>query len=196
MSTRILMANRDGTRCQHGRPTALLRDTAAKLTRVDFLNRYFVDQPTHLSDARLIMSKVYMRAIIFAALMLCSSSMTGRTAEITFGIASVDDGKPTRYDGGNGSFNGKLATGAKFVDGLTIAHRTLPLGSCVDLSKIGRDAQIYNAKVDDRGPCDTQHCRRNSPWLLRRHIDLKPKLAKLMGCGGLCSVAYWPARCQ
>ena len=136
------------------------------------------------------------RTIIFAALMLCSGSITGRTAEMTFGIASVDDGKPTRYDGGNGSFNGKLATGAKFVDGLTIAHRTLPLGSCVDLSKIGRDAQIYNAKVDDRGPCDTQHCRRNAPWLLKRHIDFKPKLAKLMGCGGLCSVAYWPARCQ
>jgi hypothetical protein len=134
--------------------------------------------------------------IVLAALMLWFKSTPARTADIILGVASVDDGTPTRYDGGNGSFNGKVATGANFVDGLTIAHRTLPLGSCVDLSKIGRDAQVYKAKVDDRGPCGTPHCRRNSPWLLKRQIDLKPKLAKLMGCGGLCVVAYWPARCQ
>jgi hypothetical protein len=143
-----------------------------------------------------VSTRIPMRLIVFAALMLCSNSIPGRTAEISFGFASVDDGKPTRYDGGNRGFNGKVATGANFVDGLTIAHRTLPLGSCVELSKIGRDAQVYIAKIDDRGPCDTQHCRRNSPWLLKRQIDLKPKLAKLMGCGGLCIVAYWPARCQ
>lgn len=117
-------------------------------------------------------------------------------AEITIGLASVDDGKPTKYDGGNGQFNGRLSGGGRFIDGMTVAHRDLPLGSCVDVSIVGRSAQVHNAKVDDRGPCGTPECQAKAPRLLKRLIDLKPKLAAAIGCDGLCVVAYWPAPCS
>ncbi len=132
-----------------------------------------------------------MRATL--VLLLCLACSIAPAVEITIGIASVDDGKPTRYDGGN--FTGRLSTGAKFTDGMTVAHRDLPLGSCVEVSKLGRDANIHLAKVDDRGPCATLDCKRKAPHLSKRLIDLKPRLASAMGCDGLCVVAYWPAPC-
>ncbi len=118
-----------------------------------------------------------------AALMLCLVCSIASAAEITIGLASVDDGKPTKYDGGN--FTGRLS----------VAHRDLPLGSCVEVSKLGRDANIHLARIDDRGPCATPDCKRKAPHLAKRLIDLKPKLASAMGCDGLCVVAYWPAPC-
>lgn len=133
-----------------------------------------------------------MRLCIGALLVCCVTAATA--AEITIGMASVDDGKPNRYDGA--SFNGKISTGERFTDGMRVAHRTLPLGSCVDVSIVGRGAQIYKAKIDDRGPCGTEICRKNSPWLLNRLIDLKPQLAAAIGCDGLCRVAFWPAPCS
>lgn len=135
-----------------------------------------------------------MKRLPLAALLLCLAFSAAPATEITIGLASVDDGRPTKYDGGN--FTGKLVDGSRFTDGMTVAHRDLPLGSCVEVSKLGRDAQVHLAKIDDRGPCDTPHCRRNSPWLLKREIDLKPKLAKAVGCDGICRVAYWPAPCS
>lgn len=135
-----------------------------------------------------------MRATALAALMLCLLGSVAGAADIRTGIASTDDGKPTRFDGGN--FAGKLSTGGRFTDGMFVAHRDLPLGSCVDVSLVGRKAQVFNARIDDRGPCGTPHCQKNSPRLLQREIDLKPKLASAMGCDGLCRVAYWPAPCS
>lgn len=134
-----------------------------------------------------------MRSLL-ATLLLCLACSIASAAEITVGIASVDDGRPTKYDGGG--FNGKLADGSKFTDGMRVAHRDLPIGSCVAVARVGRDANVKLAKVDDRGPCDTQHCRSNSPHLLKRLIDLKPKLASALGCDGLCTVAFWPAPCR
>lgn len=115
--------------------------------------------------------------------------------EIMTGIASVDDGKPTKYDGG--FYGNKVATGHKIrLAALTVAHRTLPLGSCIDISRIGPDANVINAEIDDRGPCGSALCKRVAPWLLKRVVDLKPRLAMLLGCRDLCIIAYWRAPCR
>ncbi len=133
-----------------------------------------------------------MRSLL-AALIYCACVIAAPAAEITVGIASVDDGRPTKFDAAD--FTGKLVDGSRFTDGMFVAHRDLPIGSCVEVSAIGRSANAHLAKVDDRGPCDTESCRRKFPWLLKREIDLKPKLAKAVGCDGLCRVAYWSAPC-
>lgn len=134
-----------------------------------------------------------MRSLV-AALILCALAGSPHATEITITTASVDDGKPTRFDGGN--FKGLLSGGGKFTDGMFVAHRDLPLGSCVEVSRIGRDANVHLARVDDRGPCGTPKCQRGAPRLLKRQIDLKPKLASALGCDGLCTVAFWPAPCS
>jgi hypothetical protein len=133
-----------------------------------------------------------MRSLAIA-LSLCAC-VSAHAAEIRVGVASIDDGLPTKYDGGH--FAGRLSDGSRFTDGMTVAHRDLPVGSCVEVSRIGRAAQVHLARVDDVGPCGTPHCQRVAPHLLKREIDLKPMLAKAVGCGGLCRVAYWPAPCR
>jgi rare lipoprotein A (peptidoglycan hydrolase) len=135
-----------------------------------------------------------MRSVLAALLLCLACCRSSPATEITVGLASVDDGKPTQYDAAN--FTGKLSDGSKFTDGMRVAHRDLPIGSCVEVSKIGRDTNVHLAKVDDRGPCATPACQRNAPHLAKRLIDLKPKLASAMGCDGLCLVAYWPAPCS
>ena len=135
-----------------------------------------------------------MRVLMAAAVLALCLARMATAAEITVGLASVDDGKPTRYDGGN--FSGQLVDGSRFTDGMTVAHRELPIGSCVEVSRIGRDANVHLARIDDRGPCATPQCQARAPHLLKRKIDLKPKLASALGCDGLCAVAFWPAPCR
>lgn len=109
------------------------------------------------------------------------------------GIASVDDGKPTRYDSKN--YRGRIAIpGARFNRALlAVAHRTLPLRSCVMVAKGSRFVQ---ASVRDRGPCLSAHCQRTAPKRVKlRKIDLWPAVARRIGCDGLCRVKFWPVPC-
>ena len=120
-------------------------------------------------------------------LAVCLLALPAGAAEV--GIASVDDGRPTPYDGAN--YHGRVSTGERFSAAvLAIAHRTLPLGSWAFV-KHGRTGEF--ARVWDRGPCLTPWCQKHAPLRIRvRVADLTPRLAKRLGCDGLCKVAIWP----
>lgn len=109
-------------------------------------------------------------------------------------LASIDDGKPTRKDGAR--HVGKLASGRPFdARAVSVAHRTLPDGTCVELS---RGALTVVAVVDDVGPCGTPKCAREWPELLKREFDLKPRTAAAIGCSverGLCRVTWRVVPC-
>lgn len=132
---------------------------------------------------------------VLATLLLCAfvcslSSATPASAQARFmGIASVDDGRPTRFDSRN--YHGRVATGARFHPGrMAVAHRTLPLGSYV---RVDHGVHSAVAIVNDRGPCASAHCRRVAPKRVRdRVLDMTPAMARRLRCGGLCRVAVLP----
>lgn len=145
-----------------------------------------------------------MRSLL-AALLLCVSFSAGFAADLDkpthppasnvpavvkfTGMASVDDGRPTKFDGAN--YHGRVADGSRFKTAmLAVAHRTLPLGSTVVVSYRGREAV---AVVNDRGPCLSSHCQRTAPSRVRsRVLDMTPALAKRIKFPGLGRVAFWP----
>lgn len=98
------------------------------------------------------------------------------------GIASVDNGKPTPYDGGY--YGGKVATGEKFNPyAMTAAHRTLPLGTVVQVDY--PKGKVAYLRINDRGPCLSAYCQKIKPDLLNRIIDLTPQAADSIGLPGL-----------
>lgn len=118
---------------------------------------------------------------------IASAKFTGPIYE---GLASVDDGRPTRFDGG--SFHGRVADGGRFkIAALAVAHRTLPLGSIVVVSYRGRTA---TAVVNDRGPCLSPDCQQHAPKRIRdRVLDMTPAVARQIKFPGLGRVTYWLA---
>lgn len=111
-------------------------------------------------------------------------SMSAAVAEER-GWASVDDGKPTPYDGAN--YHGKLSTGARFNPfSMTAAHRTLPFGTLVQVDY--PKGSVAYVKINDCGPCCSAHCHRVSPWILKRIIDLTPEAADRIILPGLGQV--------
>lgn len=125
-------------------------------------------------------------AAVLAVLMFgCSASR----AEVV--LASADDGRPTKYDDRN--YHGRVATGERFDRKLfAVAHRTLPLNSCVSVGYRGR---THIAVVKDRGPCLSAWCQRRAPWLLKRQYDLWPALARFLHFPGLAKIAAEPVAC-
>lgn len=107
------------------------------------------------------------------------------------GVASVDDGRPTRYDGAN--YHGRVSTGERFRPGeLAIAHRTRRLGSTVIVQNERRPELLSLARVWDRGPCLSAFCQRTAPLRVRTRIaDLTPALRRKIGCSDLCRVLIW-----
>lgn len=109
------------------------------------------------------------------------------------GIASVDDGKPTKYDSRN--YRGRTSIRGERINrtAMAVAHRTLPLRSCV---MIAHGAKIVQASIRDRGPCLSPRCQRTAPKSVRiRKIDLWLAVARRIGCDGLCRVKFWPVPC-
>ncbi len=131
---------------------------------------------------------VRLLSLGLCVLFLGNSAQDSITPVKFVGLASVDDGRPTRFDGG--SFHGKVATGERFkVASLAVAHRTLPLGSRVVVSYRGREVV---AVVNDRGPCLSPHCQKVAPRRVReRVLDMTPALARLLKFPGLGRVAFW-----
>lgn len=118
-----------------------------------------------------------MKFIIVALAIFLSSPAFG----LELGIASVDAGKPTPFDGG--FYHGRLANGQKFDPfAMAAAHRTLPFGSIVSVTHKSRTIYV---KIVDRGPCLSQYCQRVRPDLLKRIIDLTPEAADTLGLPGL-----------
>lgn len=107
-------------------------------------------------------------------------------------LASVDDGRPTRYDDAN--YHGRVATGERFDrNKLAVAHRTLPLNSCVE---IRNGDHVVQAVVNDRGPCLSPHCQKTAPQLLKRELDMTPAVAKALAFNGLGRVELRSVPCQ
>lgn len=133
-----------------------------------------------------------MRSLIAVAL-LCLACSSAR-AEVMVGMASVDFGHVTRFDGWR--YRGLVATGERFKSNiLAVAHRTLPLKSCVAVKY--RDRTVGPAVVDDRGPCLTSYCQHHAPQRVReRVLDMKPRLASLLGFPGTGKVTFWPVACR
>lgn len=123
-----------------------------------------------------------------ATLLLCLACGGASASEVMTGMASVDYGGTTRFDGGR--YHGLVATGQRFKASiLAVAHRTLPLGSWIVVNYRGRTA---TAVVRDRGPCLSHHCRHTAPKRVRdRVLDMTPALAKRLRFPGLGWVTYW-----
>lgn len=130
---------------------------------------------------------------LLAALMLCLAYTGSMAAEVMVGMASVDFGHVTKWDGGG--FHGLVATGHRFkATALAVAHRTLPLNSCVAVRYGERTA---TAVVSDRGPCLTPHCQRTAPERVRnRVIDMTPAVAASLKFPGLGQVSFWRVSCH
>ena len=113
-------------------------------------------------------------------------------ANAAVGLASVDDGRMTRYDSRN--YHGRIATGGRFNPAIRgVAHRTLPLRSCVGIRYRSR---VVVATVLDRGPCASAHCRAVAPWLLKRVLDLWPATRRALGFpNGVAPISYWRTKC-
>ncbi len=124
---------------------------------------------------------------LIIAVLLCAVPAHAET-----GLASVDYGGPTRFDGGH--YAGRTATGERYrVASLAVAHRTLPLNSCIAVRFNGK---VVNATVKDRGPCLSEHCQATAPRRVReRVIDMTPLLAARLNFPGLGRVSFWPVAC-
>lgn len=132
-----------------------------------------------------------MRAI-FAALILCLACDSANSAEVMIGLASIDYGRVTRFDGQR--YHGLVATGARFrASSFAVAHRTLPLKSCVAVAYRGK---VETAMIVDRGPCLSKWCQQHAPKHVRdRELDMTPALAQRIKFPGLGRVSYWPVAC-
>lgn len=132
-----------------------------------------------------------MIALARALLAICVLSSASAHAETV--LASVDDGKPTHFDGGN--FHNRVSTGDRFnAHALAVAHRTLPLKSCIEISYRGRAQTVI---VNDRGPCLTAWCQHHAPpRIKRRELDMTPALARLLRFPGLGTVSFHPTPCS
>ncbi len=105
------------------------------------------------------------------------------------GIASVDYGRVTKFDGGN--YHGRVAMGERYkAAALAVAHRTLPLRSYIEIHYRGR---TVTAIVSDRGPCLSAHCQATAPKRVRaRVLDMTPAVAARLAFPGLGRVTFWP----
>ncbi len=131
-----------------------------------------------------------MRAIIVA---LCVGLLAAPArAEVMVGIASVEFGRVTKFDGAD--YRGRVSTGERYkAAALAVAHRTLPLGLCVAVSYRKR-TQV--AVVNDRGPCLSDHCQRVAPARVKaRVLDMTPAVAARLKFPGLGRVSFQPIDC-
>lgn len=108
------------------------------------------------------------------------------------GVASVDYGRPTRWDGGR--YAGLVATGERYkAAALAVAHKTLPLNSCI---AVRFNDKVVTATVKDRGPCLSDFCQATAPRRVReRVLDMTPLLASRLHFPGLGRVSFWPVAC-
>lgn len=87
-----------------------------------------------------------------------------------------------------------VSTGERFKPlGLTVAHRELPLGTCI---KIKRDILWTTALVNDRGPCyEGAACSKSKDKkrIQKREMDLSLGVAIKLGMNknSLNKIRYW-----
>lgn len=139
------------------------------------------------------MKELALAVALAAILAMALSVVEIKPAASETVLASVDDGRPTQFDGIN--FHHRVSTGERFNGALAaVAHRTLPLNSCIEISYRGR-SRI--AVVNDRGPCLTAWCQHHAPTRIkRRELDMTPALARILRFPGLGFVSFHPAPCH
>src|SRR4051794_39540526 len=118
--------------------------------------------------------RVHLLSIVFSLPIFSYSSFA---SDVSWGLASVDFGDVTKFDGGR--YDGRVATGELFqASKLAVAHRTLPLSSCVAIYYEGR---TLTAVVNDRGPCSSNYCQRVAPARVKKRVlDMTPAVASLL----------------
>lgn len=134
-----------------------------------------------------------MKVLVEGALIIAIILLLAPIARAETVLASVDDGKPTQFDGAN--FHHHISTGERFNGAIAaVAHHTLPLKSCIEISYRGRSRV---AIVNDRGPCSTPWCDKNAPARIkRRELDMTPALARILRFPGLGFVSFHPTPCH
>ena len=79
------------------------------------------------------------------------------------------------YGGRDGLCGSRTASGERFnCSAMTAAHRTLPFGTWVRVTRGGRSVAV---RISDRGP-----------FMKGRSIDLSPAAGKRIDCAGVCEV--------
>lgn len=73
------------------------------------------------------------------------------------------------------------------------ASRTLVLDSCIKVFYRGKEAKVL---INDRGPCTSNHCRQNTPHILKRELDLSSGLAKHLNFSGIDKIKYKTIGCK
>src|ERR1051325_663352 len=82
-----------------------------------------------------------------------------------------------------------LSSGARMnCSASTVAHRTLPRGTCLMINYKGI---IAKAVVNDVGPCSSKECKRDTPHIFKRELDLSKGLATKLKFNGLGKVKFW-----
>jgi rare lipoprotein A len=103
---------------------------------------------------------------VFRALVFCLAVSTPSCGHAA--VASV-------YGGADGYCGSKMAGGGRLdCAAMTAAHRTLPFGTYVRVTRRERSVTV---RITDRGP-----------YVRGREIDLTPAAAQRLGCPGLCEV--------
>jgi rare lipoprotein A len=88
-------------------------------------------------------------------------------------VASTEEGIASWY-GGNDGFEGKPTASGEIYDGerMTAAHRTLPLGSIVQVENLD-NGKVARVRINDRGP-----------FVKGRILDLSRRAAGELGVAG------------
>jgi rare lipoprotein A len=79
------------------------------------------------------------------------------------------------YGGSDGLCGHRVASGGRLdCSAMTAAHKTLPFGTAVRVSRGERSVVV---RINDRGP-----------YVRGREIDLSPAAGRALACPGVCSV--------
>jgi rare lipoprotein A len=137
--------------------------------------------PTNLRDCKVALMKGGVAIVTFMLALGSSASASDPAPASTTHSSEV---KPRRwYQIGQASWYGrhfqgrKTATGETFdMNGLTCAHRSLPLGSWIRVTNLKNRRSVF-VRVNDRGPVPEN-----------RIVDLSFGAAKAVGLAGLGKV--------
>lgn len=113
-------------------------------------------------------------AVAQAALVACASRQPAPAAVTPKPARGVSEEGVASWYGGNDGFEGKPTASGEIYDGnqMTAAHRTLPLGTVVDVQNL-ENGKTLRVRINDRGP-----------FVKGRIVDLSRVAARELGVIG------------